>query len=251
MNHSCNRVHRLGWIFLGPLLLIGCAAPQFTTLTIYETPPSFVRLNVDRTLDPGTGHSHPSAITSEQMAAVLRGITIQEPLTRLPLIDDLSVPRRHPAFSDRAVDFWAPLLSLALSKATAAEIITFYQSTKGSGTSREVTSGGMFVDGDTLHIILSNLQSNTHFAADIGVADSQDDRLAPMRSIAPQRGKLMFFPESARVDEGEDLLDGLTRVFSQDRRELVVLYKTLSAEQGGLNPHSTENSTEDAKRPLH
>lgn len=246
---SCKGFRRLGCIVLGPLLLAGCAAPQFTTLTIYETPQSFVRLEVDRTLDSGTGHSHPSDISSEQMAAVLRGITIQEPLTRLPLIDDLNVPRRHPAFSDRAVDFWAPLLSLALSKATAAEIATFYQSTKGSGPSREVTSGGVFVDGDTLHIILSNLQSNTHFAADIGVADSQDDRLAPMRSIAPQRGKLMFFPESARADEAEDVLDGLTRVFSQDRRELIVLYKTLSSEQSELTSHSSESSAKDSKHP--
>jgi hypothetical protein len=91
-----------------------------------------------------------------------------------------------------------------------------------------VTSGGVFVDGEKLHIVLSNLQSNTHFTADVGVADTQDDRLSPMKSIAPQRGKLMFVPETALVDEAPD---GLTRVFRQDRRELVVLYKALSSGQ--------------------
>jgi hypothetical protein len=91
-----------------------------------------------------------------------------------------------------------------------------------------VTSGGVFVDRDNLHIVLSNLQSSTHFTADIGVADTQDDRLSPMKSIAPQRGKLMFVPETALVDETPD---GLTRVFQQDRRELVVQYKTLSSGQ--------------------
>ncbi len=217
---------RHGWCVLWIYTLIGCSPAQFTTLTIYETPLSFVRLEVDRTLTQGTGHSHPSNISSEQMAAVLRGITIQEPLTRIPFYDDLSVSRTHPAFSDRDISFWAPLLSLALSKATADEIATFYQSMKVSGTSREVTSGGVFVDGDRLHIVLSNLQSNTHFTADIGVADTQDDRLSPMRSITPQRGKLMFVPETALVDEAPD---GLTRVFRQDRRELIVLYKTLSS----------------------
>lgn len=215
---------RHGWCALWIYILIGCSPAQFTTLTIYETPLSFVRLEVDRTLTQGIGHSHPSNISTEQMAAVLHGITIQEPLTRIPFYDDLSLPRAHPAFSDRDISFWAPLLSLALNKATVDEIATFYQSTKVSGTSREVTSGGVFVDSDNLHIVLSNLQSSTHFTADIGVADTQDDRLSPMKSIAPQRGKLMFVPETALVDETPD---GLTRVFQQDRRELVVQYKSL------------------------
>lgn len=177
---------------------------------------------------------------------VLRGITLQEPLSRIPFYDDLSVPRKHPAFSDRDIEFWAPLLSLALSKATGDEIATFYQSTKVSGTSREVTSGGVFVDGDQLHVILSNLQSSTHFSADIGIADSQDDRLTPMRSMVPQRGKLMFLPESARVDE---VVDGLMRVFAEDRRELVVLYKTLPLGQREMTSHSSESSGGDTTRP--
>lgn len=227
-----NELHaywfRHGWCALWIYTLIGCSPTQFTTLTIYETPHSFVRLEVDRTLAHGTGHSHPSNISSDQMAMVLRGITIQEPLTRLPFYDDLSVPRSHPAFSDRDVEFFAPLLSLALGRATADELVTFYQSTKTSGTSREVTSGGLFFDGDELHIILSNLQSGTHYAADAGVVDTQDDRLAPLRSIAPQRGKLVFLPESAQVETAPD---GLTRVFAQDRRELIVLYKNISPSQ--------------------
>jgi hypothetical protein len=228
MNRRHAHRFRDGWCALWIYTLIGCSPAQFTTLTIYETPHSFVRLEVDRTLDHGAGHNHPSDISSEQMEMVLRGITIEEPLTRLPFYDDLSVARRHPAFNDRDIEFLAPLLSLALRKATADEIATFYRSAKASGTSREVTSGGVFLDGDQLHIVLSNLQSSTHATADIGVADTQDDRLSPMRSIAPQRGKLTFVPETARVDESPD---GLSRVFHRDRRELVVLYKTLSPDQ--------------------
>lgn len=231
-NTPMNQFHaswfRHGWCVLWIYTLIGCAPAQFTTLMIYETPHSFVRLEVDRTLDHGAGHSHPSDISSEQMAAVLRGITIQEPLTRLPLYDDLSVPRTHPAFSDQAVKFWAPLMSLALKKATPGEIVTFYQSTKTPGARREVTSGGLFVNGEGLHIVLSNLESDPHYTADIGVADVQDDRSTPLRSIAPQRGQLLFVPESARVFNSSG---GLTRVFAVDRRELVVLYKTLSPDQ--------------------
>lgn len=228
-----NRLHpcrfRHGWCALFIAVFAGCSPAQFTTLTIYETPHSFVRLEVDRTLDHrGAGHSHPSDISSEQMELVLRGIIVQEPLMRMPFYDDVSVPRKHPAFSDRAVKFWAPLMSLALRKATAGEIVTFYQSTKTPGARREVTSGGLYIDGDELHIVLSNLESDTHYTADIGVADVQDDRLTPLRSIAPQRGRLLFVPESARVFKPQG---GLTRVFAQDRRELIVLYKTLPSGQ--------------------
>lgn len=223
--------------------LVGCAPTQFTTLTIYETPQSFVRLEVDRTLEQGTGHSHPSDISSTQIAAVLRGIIVQEPLTRIPFYDDLSVPRTHRAFNDQAVSFWAPLLSLALSKATKDELVTFYQSAKVSGTSREVTSGGVFVDADKLYIVLSNLRSGTHVTADIGIVDTQDDRLTPLRSIAPQRGKLLFVPESALVQEERD--EGLTGVFREDRRELIVRYKTVPSSEPESPAYGSDSPAQD------
>lgn len=246
MNRAATDRFRHGWCLLGLSLLAGCAPAQFTTSTLYETPQSFVRLEVDRTLDEGSGHSHPADLSTDRVATVLRGIMVQEPLTRLPFYDDLSVPRRHPAFGDPDIAFWAPLLSLALSKATPDEIVTFYQSTKGSGTTREVTSGGLFVDGEHLHIVLSNLQSAAHYSADAGVVDTQDDRLAPLRSMAPQRGQLLFVPESALVSTPSD---GLTRLFTNDRRELIVLYKTLVAHPAAAPAQASEPSIESQGRP--
>ncbi len=216
-----------------------CSPMQFTTLTIYETPQSFVRLEIDRTLGHQAGHTHPSDVSPELMAAVLRGITIQEPLTRIPLYDDWTVPRRHPAFSDEEVQFWAPALSLALQKATAQEIVTFYRTVQASAIRRVVTSGGLYVDGDELHLILSNLRSSTHHMADVGVADVEDDRLTPMRSIAPQQGQLAFVPESAHREPPRSVL---TRLLGEDRRKLIVLYKTLA-------PSRARSITEDLPTP--
>lgn len=232
MNRFIAHVRSYAWFVLGGLTLVACAPAHFTTLTIYETPQSFVQLEVDRTLEHDAGHTHPSDISPDQMAAVLRGITIVEPLIRLPFYDDVAVPRRHPVFSDHAIEFWAPLLSLALKKASPQEVVTFYQSLDLSGTKREVTSGGLYVDGDELHLILSNLKSGTHYAADIGVADVADDRLTPMRSLAPQHGKLGFDPESALREPDQSFL---TQVFHDDRRELVVLYKTLPLKPSKLD----------------
>jgi hypothetical protein len=213
------------WSVLALLSLAGCPSGKFPTLTIYETPQTFVRLEADRTIDPAKGHSHPADISAERMASLLRGVIVQEPLTRLPLYDDLSIPRRHQAFDEASVILLAPLLSHALRKATPEEVVTFYQTSPLSGTNREVTSGGLFVRGGELHLILANHRSPTHYSADIGMADTTDDRSTPMHSLAPQRGKLLFEPAAAaREATGETL----TRWFKQDRREIIVLYNRLA-----------------------
>lgn len=212
------------WLFLGLLVLSGCATASIPTLTVYETPHSFVRLETDPSVLQEAGHNHPASISAEQMASVLRGIMVQEPWTRVPFYDDMSTPRQHAAFSEGEVEFLAPLLSLALRKATPEELVTFYRSTPASGTKREVTSGAVFVSGAELHVVLSNLRSSTHHSADIGMADTEDDRLVPMRSIAPQTGKLSFSPASASRDAAPE---GMSRFFYEDRRTLIVLYKML------------------------
>lgn len=210
-------------VLIGPLLY-GCAPTQFATITIFETPAAFVRLETDRTVDPERGHTHPAFLTPEQMAAVLSGIMIEEPLAKLPIYDDLSQPRRHPAFTEKEVSFFAPLLAAALSKTTPEEVVTFYGTRALSGTSRAVTSGGLFVQAQELHFILANYRSPTHYAGDIGVADTTDDRLTPMQSLAPQRGRLDFDPVTAKR---EPRISMFAKMFQWNRREVIVSYKLL------------------------
>ncbi|MDP1949329.1 MAG: hypothetical protein Q8L77_17740 [Nitrospirota bacterium] len=207
------------WLSLGFTAFAGCSSGQFPTLTIYETPNAFVRLQADPTVGQNNGHSHPADISTERMAAVLRGIVIQEPLMRLPLYDDLSIPRRHRAFDEDAVLLWAPLLSLAIGKATPEEVVTFYQSRHVSGVKREVTSGGMFLDGEDLHVLLSNNRSDTHTTADTTVADTEDDRLTPLRSLTPQKGTLRFEPPE--FQRSTDSF-GVGKLLKWDRRELII-----------------------------
>jgi hypothetical protein len=158
------------------------------------------------------------------MAAVLRGIIIQEPLTRLPLYDDLSIPRRHQAFTEEEVAFLAPLLRLGLNKAAPEEVVTFYQSKQLAFMNREVTSGGVYVDGERLHVVLSNYRSETNSTADSGMADNQDDRLTPLRSLAPQKGTLQFEPPEFQVRPDDD---GLAALLQWDKRELIILLSRL------------------------
>ena len=219
MNRLLACFRRPTWLSLGITALAGCTAGQFPTLTIYETPNAFVRLQTDPQAGQNAGHSHPVQVPAEQIGAVLKGIIVEEPLTRLPLYDDLTVPRRHQAFSEEEIAFWAPLFSLALQKATPEEVVTFYQSRRVSGVKREVTSGGLFMEGTDLHVILSNYRSSTHSTADIGTADTQDDRLTPLRSLAPQKGSLRFEPSDLQRPAAPQ---GAGRLFHWDRRELII-----------------------------
>ena len=203
---------------------LGCAPGQFTTVTLYDTPNAFVRLETDPTLDQGQGHSHPVTITPDQVAAMLHGVIIEEPIVRLPLYDDMSQPHRHRVFDGQTIALFAPLLALGLSKATPEEVVTFYQSKRISGTRREVTSGGLFVQEDALHIILGNYRSPTNYLADIGVADMADDRLTPMRALAPQRGRLDFEPPKALQPPS---VSGWRKFLQEDKRELAVFFHKL------------------------
>ena len=197
--------------FVGAGLISACGPRQFTTVTIYDKPAAYVRLEFDRTVKKGTEHSHPISLTPEQISAVLGGVRIEEPIALVQgdILQRDPVPRVHPAFTDKDIAFFAPLLALALSKATPEEVVTFYQiSASIRRITREVTSGGLFVQGDELHLILANYRSHTHYMADLGVAETQDDRLTPMQSLAPQVGRLNL---SRTRPSGNDLSEDLKK----------------------------------------
>ena len=221
------------WLVLVPLslgLVAGCASGPFITATLYDSPAKYVRLQLDRTVKKGAEHSHPTALSPEQMAAVLAGVRVIEPVAFvrgdiMEVVGGELPPPVHPAFTDKEVSFFAPLLALALSKATPEEVVTFYETRYISAITREVTSGGLFIQGDELHLILANYRSHTHYMADLGVAETQDDRLTPMKSMAPQEGRLDFEPSSAKRERPVGFWD---KLFQWDRREVVVSFRQLS-----------------------
>jgi hypothetical protein len=227
-----NKTNQMNQLRLAVLALVAaglicaCSPRQFTTVTIYDHPTAYVRLEFDRTVTKEEEHSHPTTLTAEQIAAVLGGVRIHEPITLVSgdLLQRDPIPRVHPAFTDKDIAFFAPLLVQAFSKATPEEVVTFYQTRSISAITREVTSGGLFIQGNELHLILANYRSHTRYMADFGVAETQDDRLTPMQSLAPQDGRLNFEPESAKREQH---VASLKKLFQPDHRELTVLYKQL------------------------
>jgi hypothetical protein len=207
------------------MLLAACVSKPFPTATLYDTPHAFVRLEADPATGRGSLHSHPQTVSPDQIAAVLNGLTIDEPMTRMPVYDDTSIPRHHRAFDENMIAFLSPLLSLGLAQATPEEVITFYVSRDRPGGSREVTSGGLFVQEEEVHFVLANYRSPTNYMADFGAAETTDDRLTPMRSMAPQRGRLGFEPASALRAPSSS---GLSRLFRAQEPELIVAFKQLT-----------------------
>jgi hypothetical protein len=221
-----NKFHLVILALIGAGLIEACSPRQFTTATIYDQPDAYVRLEFDRTVKKETEHSHPVSLRPEQIAAVLAGVRIEEPLAlvRGDILQRDPVPPIHPAFTEKDIAFLAPLLAMALSKAMPEEVVTFYQTRSISANTREVTSGGLFIQGDELHLILANYRSQTRYMGDMGVVETQDDRFTPMQSLAPQSGRLNFEPLSSKREKPSG---GVEKLLQQDRRELTVLYKQL------------------------
>jgi hypothetical protein len=207
------------------MLVAACVSTSFPTATLYDTPHAFVRLEADPATERGPVHSHPVTVSSGQIAAVLKGITIDEPMTRMPIYDDMSSPRHHRAFDDNIIAFLAPLLSLGLAQATPEEVITFYLSKDRSGGNREVTSGGLFVQGEELHFVLANYHSPTNYMADFGAAETNDDRLTPMRSMTPRQGRLGFEPSSALRTPTSGMF---SRIFQTQEPWIIVAFRQLT-----------------------
>ena len=212
----------------GAMMLLGLTSCQnrFPTVVVYDDPTRFVRLEVDRTV--GGDHSHPAYMTTDEMTAVLSGIVIDEPrrfIPSLPFTSKNEEPARHPAFNAAEINFFAPLLAKGLGTATPEEIVTFYQATQQTAIIKNVISGGVFIDGDELHLILGNYRSETNYASDPGIGATADGRSTPLQPIAPQETKLDFEPTTAVVPSQKGFWSRLLR---PERREIVVLFKKLT-----------------------
>ncbi len=163
------------------------------------------------------------------MIAVLAGVMVEEPpgiVTATSFLAKDKEPRQHPAFSETELRLFAPQLAQGLQRAKPEEIVTFGQTQQITTITSKVTSGGVFIDGDEFHLILSNYRSETNYAPDPGISGTTlDARSSPLRSISPQRTRLYFEPIVALAPSREGLL---SRMLQPDRREIIVLFKNLT-----------------------
>ena len=177
-------------ILVGLTLSLGaCSTPQFQTLKILDSKNRVVALQAMPEAYGGKGYDHPVSLTTEEMTRLLKGVRVERGLLS---------STRHAAFSEPEIRLFAPHLVKALQQATNEELVTFYETAALGEDHQLTTSGGLFVAGGNLYIILSNFSVKTALWQDNEYYESSY-RHRPLEQMDPQPGRLVYEPRSFMV----------------------------------------------------
>ncbi len=198
----------------------GCTSPPFYSHLVYENPTTFVRLEFSpwaETGDPETWNAHPASLTQGQIDKALKRLRVREHRAA-PIRWVLGEAELEPAFHEAEIELLSPRLLEGLELAVPQELVTFYVSHPVNATTREVTSGGLYVAADRLHLILSNYRA----VYGIPPAGLIYDRRFPLFSLGPQGVDILYQTgDDALVQaEQEDLYDA---IFGDERSGEIVL----------------------------
>ena len=183
------------------VLVAGCAAPHFFTVTIYESPNRVVKLQAVPGANDAKGFSHPADIPEEKLEAVMRGlqIEIQNSPFVIPFLGRSREVGRRRVFNEAEIKFFASHFVQGLAQATPEELITFYENVEVSDFYELTTSGGVYVKGDEIHFLISNFHVQTQIWED-NEQYKAPYHLRPMEPIDPEPGRLFFDPPHLMVE---------------------------------------------------
>ncbi|MGD9851540.1 MAG: hypothetical protein AB7T38_09750 [Nitrospirales bacterium] len=183
---------RLGKTFgllIFSMVLGGCETPQFQTMSILDTTNRVVALQAMSDPYGGKGYDHPVSLTEEEMIRLLQGVRVER---------GLLTHSQHAAFSDTEIRLFAPHFVKGLEKATNQEILTFFETAQIDSEHDITTSGGLFVAGGHLYVVLSNFSVKTRAWQDNERYEASY-RTRPLEQIDPQPGRLVFEPREFMV----------------------------------------------------
>lgn len=181
------------WLIAGSLL--ACESGP-ATRPVYQDPITSVQVREDRLA--GSGHSHPAVMTAGRMAQILFGIRVKK--RGDPVIGILTgQPEEAQAFSNQEVETLAPALSRALAIAAPQEIVTFYRRYSDPGLGLGVTSGGLFLEGHQLYVVLANFRNRPSDVQSQAIANEFDPVTDPLMSLRAMSFAAVFTPASALV----------------------------------------------------
>jgi hypothetical protein len=129
-----------------------------------------------------------------------------------------------PAFTDEELALLSVQISEALAEAKYNERVTFYMSQPQTFARRIITTGGLYVQGTELHILLGNWR----IIYGIPAYGMIYDRRYPMRPTAAKGFDLMFQPAEAVVPTKSSLLDG---ILANAKDELVIDLMKLESQE--------------------
>lgn len=200
-------------------LSFACAADP-PPIVIHEDKPLSVWLKFDPS--SGSGHSHPATISSEQVAAILRGIGVQ-PRDHIAGFGLFSNKSAAPAFLAAEVAVIAPFVSQAFAKASSKDIVTFYLVSNDFDRGDLITSGGLFLRNRHLYVILANAHSSK-YTVQYENTSPIDTRDQPLLPLAPYRFSTVFTPQEAWIPNKQVRgKDGYGRYFDESKLTVVDL----------------------------
>lgn len=217
-------------LLLGLVVMVGCAVPHVPSRIIYEDPVNFVRLEEDPEVLaewPPTHHAHPFMIEPEKVRKILSGLMVQEHWIALkrwlrgesPLV---------PAFTDEELTLLSVRIAEALAEAKYNERVTFYLSEPQTFARRIITTGGLYIQGTELHMLLGNWR----IIYGIPAYGMIYDRRYPMRPTAAKGFDLRFQPLEAVVPAKSSILD---EILANAKDELIIDLSKLESIESSLS----------------
>ncbi|MDH5562460.1 MAG: hypothetical protein OEY91_02405 [Nitrospirota bacterium] len=167
-----------------------CSTPQFQTLKIFDSPNRVVALRAIPDAYGGKGYDHPVSLTTEEMSRLLKGVRVERGLLS---------STQHAALSETEIRLFAPHFVKALQQATREEMVTFFETADLGDDHQLTTSGGLFVAGGNLHVIMSNFSVKTRIWQDNERYEASF-RDRPLDQMEPQPGRLVYEPREFMVD---------------------------------------------------
>ena len=203
-------------------LLAGCAIPHVPSRVVYEDPVNYVRLEQDAAVLeewPISHHAHPTIMLPEKLRSILSGLKIRE---------HRSAPQRWmqgeaplvQAFTDEELTLLSLRISEALAEAKFNERVTFYMSQPQTFARRIITTGGLYIHGTELHLILGNWR----IIYGIPAYGMIYDQRYPMRPTAAKGFDLIFEPADAVIPTKSSVLD---EILANAKDELIIDLKKL------------------------
>ena len=144
-------------------LLASCASSPTFTRTVYEDPTTLVRLDspVFQEDVSGAPAGLIRELTAADLAELLRSVRIQPEISFLSYWVLRQAPQPEPAFPNDDASLLAPHLQRALAKARSNETAVFFLLKTRTDGIPLVTTGGLFIHGDQLVVLLANARKPT------------------------------------------------------------------------------------------
>jgi hypothetical protein len=207
--------------------MFGCAIPHVPSRIVYEDPVNYVRLEEDAKVLPDwpqSHFSHPAIVSKGVLRAILSGLKVQEHRIA-PLRWIQGEAPMEPVFKDDEVALLSSEMANALALAHYNERVTFYLSEPLTFARRTITSGGLYVQGTELHLLLGNWR----IIYGIPTYGMIYDRRYPMRPTVAKGFALFFEPADAVIPQQSSVLDEL---LANAKDELVIDISKITIPEG-------------------